>query len=1362
MLLIVWLLFAAAVLILRYQVLPDIARYRAQIEQVTGDAIGLPVRIGDISAGWDGLQPELFLDRVAVLDRAGREALSFRRVEAVLSWRSLAFFDLRLHRLVAEGPTVLAERLGDGRIFVAGFQVHPSAASSPALADWFLHQEEIFVSGARLIWRDAVRQPPTDVGEPAALVLDQVNFHLENRRRHHRFSLRASPPAALAGPVELRGDLNGRSLSRLDAWHGKVYLAAPQIDLAAWLPWVESPVGLRQGRGGMRLWGSVKGGQVGEVSADLALADVRVTLAAGGAGREPLVQATTAPAPVEPLALTELPELDLASFQGRLGVRREGATYLLSGQEISLKLRDGMSIPPTAFELRWTPVGSGSEGTATVTQIDVGHFAQLAAYLPLDRNSRQTLLGYAPEGELKNLSVGWKGNAERLDRFNLSVEFSGLGMSPSGILPGFEGLSGTLVADQQKGRLDLASSPLALSFPAVFPQARIPLDELNARVDWTIKDGLLDVVLQDAGFSGPDAIGSARGRYRLALGEPAAAEFSLPGHLDLTAQVTDADATAVWRYLPHLIAEDVRGWVRDAVRGGRVREADLVLRGPLQAFPFPNNEGGQFRVSASVADGRLRYAPDWPEIAELATELRFEGVGASFSAQKASTAGVSLGTVKAGIADFSVASPRLVISGEAQGPIPGFTGFLDQSPLGEMLGRFYEDIRLAGDGKLNLGLDIPLDQPERAKVTGDFEMAAGNVLIDPLLPVVTGLTGRISFTESTAQANALAGRFFGRPLRVDLRAQDGEVRVAAFGEATAQELQRQYRSPLLSSVSGTLPWQAAVSVRDGRVGFAVQSSLQGLRSTLPAPFSKNAEATLPIRFSRAALDVGSGNAARGTSPAGAAPRDLLRLEVGEVAGAMLFRRFEKSGVVIERGLVAVGDDWANVQVPGQGLRVVVKQRDIDLDAWRAAWSGPATETGPTPSSGIAWPTPQFDLSARTVRLISRQWHDVSVLAVPTRDGVTGRIKARDMSGDWSWDNAGKGTLRARLKQLVLPDASVAQGDGAVGEPDLGVDAPDNLPAVDVIADELVLGKRRLGRLEILAENAAGQWRVPRFELSSEDGKISGKGVWTQAGPASPALTSVSLAVDAADLGKLLTRFGYPDAVRRGSGRLSGQLTWQGAPTGFDIPTLGGQLELTAERGQFNKLEPGIGKLLSLVSLQMLPRRIALDFRDVFSQGLAFENITGKVTVTRGALATDNLVIEGPAAKILMNGYADLANDRTEVRVIVQPELGTSVAIGAGLVAVNPAIGLFTLLAQKLLRDPINKIFAFEYEVTGALSDPQIAKVGGPKVPLTEATPAAPAATQSGGPARSAAQSLPTAPLTAPPTVPPLPEPTSAQ
>jgi len=1356
-----WLIFAALILALRYVVLPDIGRYQTEIEQEVSAVIGLPVRIGSVSAGWDGLRPELRLEQVRVFDRKGKEALSFQRVEAALSWRSVAQLDLSLHRLLAAGPTLEAERLADGRIFVAGFQVYPSHGGDPALADWLLKQKEIAVTGARIRWRDALRRLPAG-SDPAAqldqLELTAVSFQLENEGRAHRFALRATPPERLAGRLDLRGDMRGSTLARLGEWQGDFYLSAPAIDLAEWRQWLPAPVQLYEGRGGVQLWGQLDGLGVIELSADLALADLRVALNRLIPGDDPQVDDGTL-------------ELDLTGFQGRVGVRRAGVEgQRLSFFDTSLQLRNGLEIPPTSFHVEWTPIpqaeGGGTWGLAVASSFDLGRLARLSAYLPLDRASRRLLQTYAPAGVLENFRLTWRGNAERLERYSLTTDFRDLGLHPDGLLPGFEGLSGKMVLDEAAGQLDIASGPLVLQFPAVFPQPRIALDALEAKVGWTIKADLLDVQLQEARFSGPDATGSARGSYRLALGEanpevPAA--LASPGEINLTAHISEADGTAVWRYLPHLIGADVRHWVRDAVREGRVTSADLILRGPLAEFPFPDNAAGQFLVRADVVDGRLIYAPGWPEISGIKTELRFEGAGASFAAAESTTAGVRLGKVQAGIADFAAASPLLTIVGDAEGPVPGFINFLDQSPIGEVLGRFYEDIKLSGDGKLRLGLDIPLDRPEAARVRGELDIANGRALVDPLLPPVTEFTGRVSFTEKTGQAKALSGQFFGQPVRVDLQASGNEVRVAAFGAATASALQKQYQFPLLYSLSGSLPWHAAVSVRDGRVRLEVESSLQGLTSELPGVFRKSAEQILPVRFSREPLadkpvpplkagkPVKSGNqvnAARAAKPLPDVPRDELRLAVGELAGATLRRRLTGEKSVVERGLVSVGEGWSSQPLPERGLRVAVTSQVIDLDQWRAAWSHGTAKgaKGATGQSATAlgeatdWPTPQLDLKAKTVRLIGRQWREVAVSAKPVPGGMTGKLEARDMAGEWSWDNAGKGTLRARLKQLNLPDVSTAASVGASGAPSVlqtekeATATPDQLPALDIVADQLVLGERRLGRLELMAENTDGSWWVPQFLLSSADGRISGSGLWTPAGPKLAPATQVEFKVEASDIGKLLARFGYPDAVQRGEGLLSGRLSWQGAPNSIHAPSLSGALQLRAERGQFSQLKPGFGKLLSLLSLQMLPRRVTLDFRDVFSAGFAFENISGDVRVSNGVFATDNLVVEGPAAKVSMAGNADLANDRQDMRIKVQPELGTTVAVGAAVVAVNPIVGVAALVAQKLLQDPFNKLFAFEYDVTGPIADPQVVLVAKPN--LAPPTPAGEAAESVPTPAAS--------------------------
>jgi uncharacterized protein YhdP len=128
-----------------------------------------------------------------------------------------------------------------------------------------------------------------------------------------------------------------------------------------------------------------------------------------------------------------------------------------------------------------------------------------------------------------------------------------------------------------------------------------------------------------------------------------------------------------------------------------------------------------------------------------------------------------------------------------------------------------------------------------------------------------------------------------------------------------------------------------------------------------------------------------------------------------------------------------------------------------------------------------------------------------------------------------------------------------------------------------------------------------------------------------------------------------------------------------------------------------------------LSLQSLPRRLSLDFRDIFSEGLAFDEIVGTVKVNRGIATTETLRIQGPAVRIQMSGDVDLARETQKLRVKVFPSMSDSLSVAGALIG-GPIAGIATFVAQKLLKDPIDKIAAYEYDIAGTWADPQVAKV----------------------------------------------------
>ena len=173
--------------------------------------------------------------------------------------------------------------------------------------------------------------------------------------------------------------------------------------------------------------------------------------------------------------------------------------------------------------------------------------------------------------------------------------------------------------------------------------------------------------------------------------------------------------------------------------------------------------------------------------------------------------------------------------------------------------------------------------------------------------------------------------------------------------------------------------------------------------------------------------------------------------------------------------------------------------------------------------------------------------------------------------------------------------------------------------------------------------------------------------------------------------------------------MAGQVGWVGSPLALDTATLGGQFNLAVDNGQFLKADPGLAKLLGVLNLQALPRRLALDFRDVFSEGFAFDAVRGDVRVELGRASTNNLQMKGVNAAVMMEGSADIARETQDLKVVVVPEInaGTASLVAA---VINPAIGLGTFLAQWFLSRPLAEAATQQFHIDGTWADPKITKV----------------------------------------------------
>ena len=1235
-----------AFLFVREVLLPRADAHRDWLAERVSATLGVPVSMDSLQADWPGFALRVRVAGLRVGE--GDSALHLQQVEADVGWSSLLRGEPYFRRVRLTGPQLTVVRETDGRLRVAGVSLDGAPSEGSGFAAWLLRQGEVELADARLSWDDRMRGAPV-------LDLSDFNLRVERIGARYRFGLQGRPDAGVARRIDLRGDLVSDDLADAKRWNGQVYAGIEGARLEGLAPWVDYPFAV-SGAGELQLWAGVDQGGLQSLSVQFALSQVGARLD------------------------ESLPAVEAASAGGRVSAVGEGEQYRIELRGFTLNAGEALRIEPTDADVDLGPAG----GRLSVNAADVGVLAALSDHLPMPPEIRQQLAAHAPHGRVEDLRLEWRGAVREATLTRLQARLKGLSLQPQGDVPGVRGLDGEIVGDRVSGRFAIERVE-AFDLPRLLLDGRLPFETFRAEGGWGQGERGLEVRVTRAEFANRDAAGELQGVYRPAVGTH--------GEIDLSAGLSRASGDQVWRYVPLTIGDETREWVRRAIVGARVGKAGLSLRGALEDFPFEQGNG-EFVVTVDLDQGRLDYARGWPAIDDIEAALRFEGPGLRIEARQGRIFGVQLRDVVADLPDLDMRNRQpMKLHGQAEGDTADFLRFVSESPVRGQVAGFTDGMDAQGRGVLDLSMTMPLHDPDRTAVQGRFDFADNRIVITDWLPPVEQAAGRLQFTEHSFGIEQARGQAFGAPVSITARTEArGRVRFDVRGGASVRALAAQYDWPVLALLSGNAAWQAAVTVADGASRVDVQSALEGISSSLPAPLNKRSGERRPARLQ--VLFDGD-------------ERDILG-EIGEGLRFSLSGQGTAADFRIARGGVAVG---MPLQVPASGLSLRVATDALDVDAWRALGEQAGQDQASLPWS-------ELDVRAASLRAFDYELKDFELAAARNGEAWGGRVASDLIEGGFAWHDGRQGTLALRLEHLRLGRRDAAESE--LVRLLRAEAAQTSLPDMDVVADHFYLNDRDLGRLDLQARNEAGEWVIDSASIASADAQLTARGRWL---PQAEPLTQLAVRLEAVNLGNFLARMGYPDTVRRGTALLTGELAWRGVPTRIDYPSLDGSFRVEARSGRFAQLEPGVGRLLGVLSLQALPRRLVLDFRDVFSEGFSFDSIAGDVTMSGGVLSSEELAISGPAARVWIGGTADVLRETQDLKVVVQPTLSESVAVGAAAGMVNPVAGLIAYLAQKIMNDPIERMFAYGYAVTGRWDDPQVEKLqaGRGKSAVEEAT-----------------------------------------
>ncbi|HQN64575.1 MAG TPA: YhdP family protein [Methylophilus sp.] len=1242
-------------LALRFYVLPNIHQYKDEIATRISNVAQQKITIGDIRATWDNVNPILAVSQITVYDAEHRPALGFEHIIATLSWKSLSSLQPRLTNLSILSPQLVIRRETNGDIFVAGIPL--SGKSNPDLANWLLRQGQINIKDASVIWNDDFRKAPP-------LSLNKLDFRIDRPllsrlTGRHEFSLHALPSLGTTHPIEINGQFYGNDVSKTASWHGDIHAKLVDADLSVWKQWLDYPFDLQSGFGSANLSLHFDDNRVDKMQSDVVLSNVSSRLKQ------------------QPKLIT------LNRLTGELSLLRTKNTSTFEAKNIHLTTSNGLDIRQGYLRFA-TGTSNGKSNMDTTLKLDTVRLESLrefAGYIPIPPEHMLQLESMAPSGQLSRLDARWKGDQTSTQAYSISTQFSELSLNAYGNIPGISKLTGSLKANEKRGTLTLDSKQATLDLKDIL-RWPIPLDTVKGDIHWQNSDDSTVITTDSLNLANPHLAGKVTAGF---THHPTNGDY-----LELEGSFGKGNAKFAPFYYPIILGKPTLHWLDTSILSGKAEDIKVIVKGKLADFPYVNannqldTKKGLFRVTAKISDVELEYGIGWPNIQGLGLDMLFEGKRMELNVNKGHIFRNQIIKSKTTIPQLDADSPMLLISSEVTGPVEDGVRFVNESPVKLVTQGFTDTLKTSGQGKLLLDLKIPMQDLDASKYKGVYTVSNGTIFADKEigLPQLNRINGMLNFTESSLSAENIRAEILGGPAQFTLKASaDKTIHIAANGRVSDIGIKQEISHPLLAKLQGNTDWTGEVHIKKPQMDMTFRSSLNGLAIKLPAPIGKTAEQTLPFSLIK-----------KQTSET----QDSIQINYGNSISGILWRQLHDNHAELERGDIAINTP---AQSPSEkGLTVRGKLEELDADAWIEALNN-----GSSSNKGNVLPIQKADFFIQKLTLYDRQLNNLNITGKPNNNSIDMTISSKEINGDVAWLSEGSGKIIARLKQLTIPSA---QGNYQAPSESKEIRRQDkSYPALDVVAESFQIGDKQLGKLTLNAYENEEDWVIQKLNISNSDSTLDADGVW-QNWARRPS-TNIKFSLVADNAGKALKRFGQPDMVKGGEAEMSGQLQWPGSPHEFDASALSGNFTLVAKKGQILKVQPGVGRLLGLLSLQSLPRRLTLDFRDLFSDGFAFDKISATAQINNGVLRSNDFFMTGPAAEAQIKGETNLKTETQNLNIKVVPHVSDSLSLAA--LAGGPIAGAAAFVAQKILKDPLNKIASSEYVIIGTWSNPQEVK-----------------------------------------------------
>ena len=1236
------LILAALYVSLGRQLVPVIAEYRAEVQEKAQAALGMPIALGRLEGRWEGFAPRLLAHDVLLGE--GDSAMRLDRIAIVPDLAaSLWARAWRLSRLEFSGVQLSVAEDAEGKWRVEGLPAR--TAQKPPEPQKILESLQrvrgLAVRNSQ-ITLEPFGEPPltlsyTDLG----LLVDGVRLRLDGRS-----ILPDGQPLALS----IEGRVQPQRWQHAEA---QVYLSLPQSDWAAWLP--------RRLTADWHLQTLKMGGELWATWREKAL--------------ERAVLRINAPQLITSFADREPVQLEDLGGEAYIDRNEQGYRLLLDRLAFDLEgERWGdarIQVQQDQTQQHWQ-LQADRLGIAPIATL-------VRALAPLPPAAAETLTALQPNGTLRNLQLDYRPQMESPQRLQFAANLDRISFAAHNWIPAVGNASGSIRGDMGGGELRLDSDDFSLQLAPLYPEPW-RYRHAGGRLTWALDEQAFTLAAPYLRIDGEE--GKIAGDFLIRLARDPAAE----DYMDLRVGLSEGDARFTEKYLPTrspALSPALVSWLKEAIRSGTVEQGYFQYQGALSKGA--SDSARSLSLYFKVRDAELAFQPGWPVLQQGRGEVLIEDSGVRVRLAEGRILDSHVRDATADIPRVGAGNvPQLAVKGQVASSLADALKVLQEAPIGT--GEIFAGWQ--GQGALSGALDLQIPLGKGApRVIVDFASDDAKLKIPEPELAFEQLSG--SFRYDTARglsAEAIQARLFGSSVKGKAVATGAPgkpaSRLEAQGTVGLQRLVEWLAIGQSLPASGELPYQLRLDLAGEDSQLQIDSSLQGLRIDLPAPFGKSAgerrDTSLWMSLQGAERHYGVQHGA------------LAALAFAAPPGAWAHGR----------GELRLGPGAANLPARA-GLYVRGRLPELDLKAWQAVLEQHG-KADAQQTTGSLLRRAQVDIGRFDG--FGTRIDDLGLDLRRLSDAWDLGLRSSTIGGSVRLPDAEGGSIVADLQHLRLPAPAQTGEAASKDRPDPLADVdPQSLPAMDVAIKRISLGDDVLGAwaLKLRPVSAGIEFRDIALDLKGL--KITGSGGWDGA------QTWYKGRLEGRNLADVLLAWGFAPSVTSDSFRLDVDGRWPGSPAWFAMARYSGSMQPRLRKGQFVEVDGSAQALrvFGVLNFNSIGRRLRLDFSDLFSKGLSYDRLDGRLLAKEGVFNTrEPITVSGPSTNLELDGRLDMARDEIDAKLLVTLPISNNLPLAA-LIVGAPAIGGALFVVDKLLGDRVARFASVQYDVKGPWQAPKI-------------------------------------------------------